>query len=59
MRDIPAELPEDPTSEQVNAWIELAELVADESFQRTVRQMVLTGEQDDLTGCSSARTCAS
>ncbi|MCF6469588.1 MerR family transcriptional regulator [Nonomuraea sp. MG754425] len=47
MRDIPSELPEDPTSEQANAWIELAELVADESFQRTVRQMVLSGKHDN------------
>ncbi|MEV1240844.1 MerR family transcriptional regulator [Nonomuraea sp. NPDC050022] len=47
MRDIPADLPEDPTAEQVNAWIELAELVADESFQRTVRQLVLSGRQDN------------
>ncbi|MEV7005469.1 MerR family transcriptional regulator [Streptosporangium sp. NPDC051022] len=47
MRDIPSDLPEDPTSEQVDAWVELAELVADESFQQTVRRMVLSGEKDN------------
>jgi hypothetical protein len=29
----------------VDAWIELAGLVADEEFERRVRQMVLAGEQ--------------
>lgn len=32
-------LPEDPTPEQVEAWIELAELVRDESFRTTIRAM--------------------
>ncbi|MBB2913478.1 DNA-binding transcriptional MerR regulator [Streptosporangium becharense] len=45
MRTMPAELPDDPSSEQVDAWIELAGLVADEDFQRRVRQMALTGAQ--------------
>ena len=45
MRVMPAELPDDPSAEQVDAWIELAGLVADEEFQRRVRQMVLAGEQ--------------
>jgi hypothetical protein len=31
------ELPADPTPEQLDAWLELAELVADEDFQRTTR----------------------
>ena len=43
MRALPAELPEDPTPEQVDAWIELAELVADEDFGGRVREMVLAG----------------
>ena len=30
MRQLPAELPDDPSPEQVSAWVELAELVADE-----------------------------
>ncbi|TDD38733.1 MerR family transcriptional regulator [Nonomuraea terrae] len=44
MRDLPSDLPEDPTSEQVDAWVELAELVADEGFQRTVRDMIVSGD---------------
>lgn len=41
MRTMPAELPDDPTFEQVDAWIELAGLVADEGFRQRTRQMVL------------------
>ena len=37
------ELPDDPTPEQVDAWIELAGLVADEGFQHRAREMVLAG----------------
>jgi DNA-binding transcriptional MerR regulator len=33
------ELPEDPTPEQVDAWIELAELVQDQDFQASIRRM--------------------
>jgi hypothetical protein len=33
----------DPTPEQVDAWIELAGLMADEDFERRVREMVLAG----------------
>jgi DNA-binding transcriptional MerR regulator len=43
MRGLPAELPDDPAPEQVDAWIELAELVADEQFRQRVRTMVLAG----------------
>ena len=43
MRALPAELPDDPAPEQVDAWIELAELVTDEDFGRRVREMVLAG----------------
>lgn len=32
------DLPDDPTPEQLDAWIELAELVADEDFQETTRR---------------------
>ncbi|WP_326825290.1 MerR family transcriptional regulator [Streptosporangium sp. NBC_01756] len=45
MRQMPAELPDDPTTEQVDAWVELAELVADEAFQQRVRQMAVTGAE--------------
>ena len=43
MRALPAELPDDPQPEQVDAWIELAELVADEDFGRRAREMVVAG----------------
>jgi DNA-binding transcriptional MerR regulator len=43
MRTLPAELPDDPTPEQVDAWIELAGLVTDEEFGRRAREMVLAG----------------
>jgi DNA-binding transcriptional MerR regulator len=33
------ELPEQPTAEQVDAWIELAELVQDPGFQASIRRM--------------------
>jgi DNA-binding transcriptional MerR regulator len=32
------DLPDDPTPEQLDAWIELAELVADEDFQETTQR---------------------
>ncbi|WP_155352548.1 MerR family transcriptional regulator [Acrocarpospora macrocephala] len=42
MREMPGELPDDPTSEQVDAWLELAELVADDEFRERLRQVVLS-----------------
>ncbi|WP_337821688.1 hypothetical protein [Amycolatopsis sp. A1MSW2902] len=47
MREMPPRLPADPTSAQVDAWIELAELVSDDDFQHTMRQMVLRGGSDN------------
>jgi DNA-binding transcriptional MerR regulator len=43
MRIMPAELPDDPSAEQVDAWVELAELVGDDDFRRRVREMAVTG----------------
>jgi len=43
MRQLPADLPAEPTTEQVDAWLELAELVSDTDFQQRVRQMALAG----------------
>ncbi|HZD38549.1 MAG TPA: MerR family transcriptional regulator, partial [Actinomycetes bacterium] len=37
------DLPEDPTPEQVDAWIELAELVSDPAFRRRIRSMTVYG----------------
>ncbi|WP_216213830.1 MerR family transcriptional regulator [Amycolatopsis aidingensis] len=39
MRSAKPELPEDPTPEQLEAWIELAELVRDADFRRLIRGM--------------------
>ena len=43
MRQLPAELPDDAAPEQVDAWVELAELVADEDFRQRVRAMAVAG----------------
>ncbi len=39
MRSVTPDLPDDPTPEQVEAWIELAELVQEPGFRRRVREM--------------------
>jgi DNA-binding transcriptional MerR regulator len=39
------ELPADPTGEQLDAWLELAELAADEDFLRTTRANALWGAE--------------
>ena len=44
MRQLPADLPDDPAPEQVDAWVELAELVANEDFRQRARSMVLAGQ---------------
>jgi DNA-binding transcriptional MerR regulator len=43
MRRLPAELPDDPDPEQVDAWIELGELIGDEDFRQRVRSMAAAG----------------
>lgn len=53
MRQLPADLPDDPTPEQVDAWVELADLVSDSGFQRRVRQMALADAR--LLGNGSGR----
>lgn len=40
MRRRPVELPDDPTAEQVDAWLELAELMQDEDFRSRMRLML-------------------
>jgi hypothetical protein len=39
MRCAAPELPDDPTPEQLDAWIELAELVSDDGFRASIRRM--------------------
>ncbi len=46
MRTIRPDLPDDPTPEQVEAWIELAELVGDADFRRSIREMSERGAAD-------------
>ncbi len=44
MRRLP-DLPDDPSAEQVDAWVELVDLIQDTGFQQRVRQMALRGAQ--------------
>ncbi len=39
MRSVTADLPDDPSPEQVEAWVELAELVQEPGFRQRVREM--------------------
>ena len=43
MRTLPAQLPDDPSTEQVEAWIELADLMAEPSFRARAREMATAG----------------
>jgi DNA-binding transcriptional MerR regulator len=43
MRGALPELPDEPSPEQVEAWVELAELVRDPSFRARIRQMAESG----------------
>ncbi|MEV8633108.1 MerR family transcriptional regulator [Streptosporangium sp. NPDC051023] len=43
MRELPGELPDDPTPDQVEAWVELADLITDEEFRQRARTIVLGG----------------
>jgi DNA-binding transcriptional MerR regulator len=40
LRFMTAQLPDDPTPEQVDAWVELAELIQDPEFRALMRRMV-------------------
>ncbi len=39
MREMAVDLPDDPTSEQVDAWVELAELIQDPRFRARMRRV--------------------
>ena len=43
-------LPDDPSPEQVDAWVELAELVSDRDFRRRTRQVTEYGIQLEANG---------
>ena len=52
MRETRPDLPDDPSPEQVEAWIELAELVADPDFRARVRAMSERGAADRAAAAS-------
>ena len=54
MRMAMPDLPDEPTSEQVQAWIELAELVGDPDFRARVRAMAQRSADDRASGGSVA-----
>lgn len=61
MRGVSADLPDDPTDEQVDAWIELAELVRQEDFRERLRAMSrrsFGGGRDDSTPLPTDRESA-
>ena len=45
MRDATPDLPDDPSPEQVAAWVELAQLVQDPAFRARAREMAVAGAQ--------------
>ncbi|WP_219413392.1 helix-turn-helix domain-containing protein [Pseudonocardia nigra] len=45
MRTLPTDLPDDPSTDQVEAWVELAELIGDPTFRARAREMAVTGAQ--------------
>ncbi|MFE3989932.1 MerR family transcriptional regulator [Nocardia tengchongensis] len=47
MRELPAALPDEPSVEQVDAWVELAELVCDEGFEQALRHRVVNSGPDN------------
>nr|BFE47385.1 MerR family transcriptional regulator [Saccharothrix mutabilis subsp. capreolus] len=58
MRSVRVELPDDPTPEQLEAWIELANLVRDKDFRASIRRMSERHEEmraggADLSGPSA------
>lgn len=52
LRSALPELPDDPAPEQVDAWVELAELVQDPGFKARIRQMVEYQASHPQTGGS-------
>jgi DNA-binding transcriptional MerR regulator len=50
LRQATPNLPDDPTPEQVDAWVELAELVSDPGFRRGVRALVAYTAQQRAEG---------
>ncbi|WP_460724304.1 helix-turn-helix domain-containing protein [Nocardia heshunensis] len=47
MRELPTALPDEPSVEQVDAWLELAELVSDEGFDQALRHGITDNATDN------------
>ncbi|MEV0838275.1 MerR family transcriptional regulator [Actinocatenispora sera] len=60
MRRARPDLPDDPTPEQLDAWIELADLLADNDFRARVRQMAEQHSADEqmVAGRRDSRSSA-
>jgi DNA-binding transcriptional MerR regulator len=61
MEAAPPDLPENPSAEQIDAWIELARLIADPDFRARTREMAERGAaeaEDDDIGRSLAAAIA-
>ena len=48
MRSLPPQLPDAPDDAQIEAWLELAALLADDAFAQRVREMALAGAAEHL-----------
>ena len=49
MREATSSLPDDPSTEQLNAWVEVGKLVQDPEFRQRVKQMAEAGSRNDGT----------
>ncbi|ELP69397.1 MerR family transcriptional regulator [Streptomyces turgidiscabies] len=56
MRSTAVDLPEDPTPEQVDAWVELAELIQDPEFRAQMRQVIEFNARDQGRGAAAGRS---
>ncbi|MEU6229842.1 MerR family transcriptional regulator [Streptomyces sp. NPDC047042] len=56
MRSVAVDLPEDPTPEQVDAWVELAEMVQDPEFRAQMRQVIEFNAADQGRGPAAGRS---
>ena len=50
MRSVRIELPDDPTTEQLEAWVELAKLVQDQDFRASIKRMSQQHEEQRRGG---------
>ncbi|MFJ9631252.1 MerR family transcriptional regulator [Streptomyces sp. NPDC101175] len=55
MRGIAVDLPDDPSPEQVDAWVELAEMVRDPEFRKEMRKVMEFNAADQDRGAVSWR----